>query len=536
MRLRLILPAIVWLASAAGQPAAAPGTVIEAGPLYTRGAEASPAPRFPDLDIQVELPPVGASPLVVADAFTLKVDGRAPVTATSVRTLKESGYGIALAVALDVSGSMKGAPLDAVRSSLMRFAYASSPEDAVAIETIADEGRWDANWGDRPDRIAAALDHLTTRGRLTRLWDALLDAVHRFPDSPAARRMIVISDGHDEGSAHSEDEVIAAARARGIRIDAVGVTRSDPVYLRSLMRLAGETGGQFRPAHNAAELRTLVSDGIDRLRSIPVVRFHLSGVPGDGHVHHFEVIWSYSGQQFSSAVDASVPLFAAPVQRRQSWIYWVAALTGVLLLMLGFWIFHRAHARAAAARAAAAAAEAPTEAPPPPAIPNFVPAVRAEAAPVSPPRKREPELRREAAQPRRLGGEAQLPAAPARARTIMRAVFPPPTDGHPGAWLFCEEGFAPGSRFPVDQLEYWIGSLENNHLHIVGDPTVSANHACLVFDHDVLGLYDNRSTNGTRVNGERVGEQRHLLRLGDRIRIGRTTLVLQPAQGSEASA
>ena len=68
---------------------------------------------------------------------------------------------------------------------------------------------------------------------------------------------------------------------------------------------------------------------------------------------------------------------------------------------------------------------------------------------------------------------------------------------------------------------------ENNHLQIAEDPTVSGNHACLIFEHDVLGIYDYKSTNGTRVNGEVVKEKRHLLRPGDRIQIGRSTFAIQ---------
>ncbi len=84
-----------------------------------------------------------------------------------------------------------------------------------------------------------------------------------------------------------------------------------------------------------------------------------------------------------------------------------------------------------------------------------------------------------------------------------------------------------GKRFPVDRAEYWIGATEKNHLHIANDPTVSGNHACLVFDHDVLGIFDNHSTNGTLVNGEAIREKRCLLRPGDRIRIGRSIFCVE---------
>src|SRR5208282_5352241 len=122
------------------------------------------------------------------------------------------------------------------------------------------------------------------------------------------------------------------------------------------------------------------------------------------------------------------------------------------------------------------------------------------------------------------------PAPPSRSKTEIISRFPVPAKGKPAAWLFCEEGFAPGKKFPLDEIEYWIGALENNQLQIPDDPTVSGNHACLVFDHDVLGIYDYRSTNGTRVNGRPINETRCLLKPGDRIRIGQSIFVLHAAE------
>jgi pSer/pThr/pTyr-binding forkhead associated (FHA) protein len=100
----------------------------------------------------------------------------------------------------------------------------------------------------------------------------------------------------------------------------------------------------------------------------------------------------------------------------------------------------------------------------------------------------------------------------------------------------CEEGYSPGATFAVDEAEYWIGALENNHLRLSNDRTVSANHACLVFDHDVLGIFDNGSTNGTRVNGELVSTTRTLLRPGDRIGVGRSIFVLKATNPEVAGA
>ena len=529
MRIFSILLAVGTLVSAGASAAGAQAIIpIHAGPVFTRGDEAGAYPKYPGVQIEVDVPPTAGPELLKPEAFTLKVDAKPAVNASRVQTLASSGYGIAASVSLDVSGSMKGKPLNAVRAGLLKFVNDAGPQDKVAIQTIADEGRWDADWNAPRDQVHNAIDQLAARGTLTRLWDALLEAIPHFPATPLSRRLIVISDGHDEGSSHTEDEVISAAREHGIIVDAIGITRSNPMYLRSLESLAAQTGGLFREAKDTDELEGLVGSGIERLKSTPVVSFRLDDLPGDGKTHQFNVTWKHEGTETSADTTATIPVVAANKWKR--W-YWVGGIGLLVVLLIVVLVLLGTSRKAEPARAQGQPAPNPqpveplasTPGPPQPAIipprPFVAGSVDSAAQPL---------------RPRRVNAPVEEPAPRVRAKTEMMARFPAPSKGHPAAWLYCEEGFAVGKRFPVDVMEYWIGALENNHLQIAEDRTVSGNHACLVFDHDVLGIYDHHSTNGTRVNGEAVGEKRRLLRLGDRIRIGDSVFVVQSADKTGA--
>ncbi len=468
-----------------GQSAGAPPASIHAGPVYTRGPDGGASPQYPDLQIQVEVPPTADQSSVSAGAFSVKADNGSSAVATRLQSLASTRYGMAVSVTIDVSGSMKGAPLNAVRSGLTKFVADADPEDKIAIQTVADDGRWEVSWENSRADVRSALVKLDARGSLTRLWDGLFDAIEHFPATPLCQRIIVISDGHDEGSSHTEQDVIAAAQQRHVLIDAVGLTRSNPVYLQGLAQLASQTGGQFREARNNEELDRLVSSGIQRLKNTPVLSFRLDGLPADGTSHRLQVIWNHDGTVSQAEVAFTLPL-AIPLYMRH--VVWAGSGAAVLLLavliVLAF--------------------------------------------------KRRPEQHS-------TGVPVPEPVAPRKvfptpydtvghrisAKTKMIARFPVPSPEKPTAWLICEQGFAPGQKFAVTQAEFWIGALENNHLRIADDPTVSGNHACLIFEHEVLGVYDYKSTNGTRVNGERVTEKRHLLRPGDRIQVGRSTFTIQ---------
>jgi hypothetical protein len=523
-----VLLCAVWAKPAASMEGESGTDRIRAGPVYTAAQAVDGNPKFPELQVLMELPLSSTGGAVPLGSFRMRVDGAKYYPAMRVQTMAASGHAMGVVVVLDMSGSMKGGPLNAIRKGLARFASDAGPRDRIAIETIADDSRWDVNWGDSREQIRGAIEKLANRGKLTRLWDGLLEAAGKFPENPTARRAIVISDGHDEGSMHALEEVIAAYRQRLVPVDAIGITRSDPVYLANLQRLADGTGGQFRDAANEADLEKLVGSGIERLRSMPVVSFRADDLAGDGKTHQFEFLWKHDSAESAAKVSVKVPVSEkAPLSSRRPIWLWLAGLAAIALVAGGIGMSRRRTVQPTAP-VAAPAAELPKvhkpsataiQVTPQPAAGGIASVAAREYAPPQP---------RVAASP-----SVAAAAPPSRPRTQFSASFPAPSSAQPAAWLFGEEGFGAGQWFAVDAAEYWIGGQENNHLRIASDPTVSGNHACIVFEHGALGIFDHASTNGTRVNNDVVQDYRRLLQPGDRIRIGRSTFVLLTRREAE---
>jgi pSer/pThr/pTyr-binding forkhead associated (FHA) protein len=89
-------------------------------------------------------------------------------------------------------------------------------------------------------------------------------------------------------------------------------------------------------------------------------------------------------------------------------------------------------------------------------------------------------------------------------------------------------GSRTGQSYDVPRTEFTIGANDGNQLVLSEDGTVSGRHASLVFEEPILMLVD-RSTNGTRVNGELVKGTRRPVREGDLIQIGQTLFRLNSA-------
>src|SRR5436190_23165195 len=95
----------------------------------------------------------------------------------------------------------------------------------------------------------------------------------------------------------------------------------------------------------------------------------------------------------------------------------------------------------------------------------------------------------------------------------------------PGHVLRAVEGPMAGTEIAIAG-DFVVGRGETGFGNLHGDPEISRTHARIrELEGGVVLVEDLGSTNGTFVNGQRVHGQQ-VLRSGDRIRMGATTLVL----------
>lgn len=160
---------------------------------------------------------------------------------------------VSIALVIDDSGSMRG-KLPGVIAATISFARWSHPQDEVFAIEFNDSVR-DALGGRRLEagqtpELEAALRTLVPQGR-TALYDALLLALDRLDRAMHARKVLVLmSDGGDNASRATLEEVLAHARRSNVSIYAIGLfdpgaPDTNPGVLK---QLADATGGdRFLP-------------------------------------------------------------------------------------------------------------------------------------------------------------------------------------------------------------------------------------------------------------------------------------------------
>ena len=485
---------------------------LQVGPVYMD--------KPGELSAVVELPP-GAIPQ--ASEFNLLMDRKHVATANAVKTFGESGKGLALVLCVDVSGSMKGGPLRDIKEALLSFIgkAANRPEDRIALIAFADDAMIVSSFDKSREQLADAVLNLKTRGRHTHIYHALyksLDLLQK-PDFPKRRRVLVISDGKDEGSIETLENVTTKSRALSIPIDAVGRGKINREYQQVLSGLAESVGGQFVEADpDTLSLKDAIArvyrDLLETRSLVVYFRYETdrtAGKTGDASIEMMK-----SGE---NALVAGIP-GEFPLPKPNQVV--MPDKKGITLHKpLDYWLWLRQHMYITGV------------------IMGFLVLLIALVIFVAlrhtkeEKKKGEGESEREGAQAIAEQGPAPEPVVSQKSASVTRVggyFFPSPEHGKATAVLKGIEGPRKGEQYDLGKELFQIGSGPENDLQIAEDEFVSRKHASLRYERGSLFIADEGSRNGTFVNDSRITETYFNLNLGDRIQVGKSIFQLEKSQ------
>lgn len=172
---------------------------------------------------------------------------RALVTLTGTVTSDAARVPLHLALVVDRSGSMDGAPLDAAREAAVSVVQRLHPDDVVGVVafddtaiTVVEPGR-----GSTQPHIATEIRSISSGGstNLSGGWlraDALL---RPFAREGTSTRIVLLTDGHANIGITDAGQLAALtqeARRRGITTSTIGFGRG---YDEDLLRAMADAGG-----------------------------------------------------------------------------------------------------------------------------------------------------------------------------------------------------------------------------------------------------------------------------------------------------
>lgn len=192
------------------------------------------------------------------------------------------GRSKAIAMLVDRSQSMRGAPLADAKSAARTFVQSKQSSDEIAVIAFGSHPATLSPFSTASIDSDVALAHLKTDAvKGTALYDSIVSAAQQLQGNPLPGRVIIVlTDGADNASKTNLNGAVAAARKANVAIYAIGIEgqgfTSDP-----LVQLSNATGGRYFSASSTSALRGVYATIADTLKRTWRIQYVTSARPGD---------------------------------------------------------------------------------------------------------------------------------------------------------------------------------------------------------------------------------------------------------------
>jgi VWFA-related protein len=299
--------------------------------------------NFPKVTVYVSVTDAAGEPVAVSPSRLVLMENGAPVKIDEIGGPGEIGP-LATMLVMDVSGSMNSAgKLEAAQAAARSYVDQARPQDLIGLMTFNTKIEYVQPLTGNHQKLMEAIDGLKAKDD-TAMYDALARSMEFLEAVTGRKAVIGLTDGLDNRSKLSPQELIQMIGPAGLSISIVGL--GDPTKSKTslsglnepaLKALAAEAGGVYGYANDAESLRKLYELYGRALQSEYVITYTTPSKLRDGINRSLSVSLSdtetavgSTGKPIHYNPGGLVPEVATPA----SWGVFIALLVGVALLLL----------------------------------------------------------------------------------------------------------------------------------------------------------------------------------------------------------
>jgi VWFA-related protein len=299
--------------------------------------------QFPQVTLYVSITDAAGNPIGVSPSNIVIKENGVPIPLDQIHGVGEVGPLTTLFV-MDVSGSMyTDGKLEAAKTAAHSFIDQMRPEDQFGLLTFNTQIIYVQPITTNREDMSQAIDGLIAIGD-TAMYDALTQAVDILEPIEGRKAIIALTDGLDNRSVSTPEEVISRIGPAGLSISTVGLGNpthgtgaTSALDEDALIYLAENAGGLYGYANDENSLRTLYQSYAVGLKSEYVLTYTSPSQLRDGVNRALTVslenqaasLFSVSEGQTVYNPGGLVPEVAEPA----SWSLFFAVIGGLVILL-----------------------------------------------------------------------------------------------------------------------------------------------------------------------------------------------------------
>jgi len=263
-----------------------------APPPLLEGEAAMTARRDERIRVDVNLVLV---PLIVTDPMDRLVTGLEKENfflyennkIQAIKSFSQEDAPVSIGIIIDLSGSMANKVIRA-RDSILQFMHTANPQDEFFVIGFNDRPELIEDFTSSPQDIEARLATVKAEHR-TALLDAIYFGLSKMKQAKYERRAIlIVSDGGDNRSRYTENEVRSTVRESNVQIYSIGIfdpyaaTTEERLGPMLLNDISTETGGRLFRVDDIAEMGDIAEKISAELRNEYVLGYRPDDERKDG--------------------------------------------------------------------------------------------------------------------------------------------------------------------------------------------------------------------------------------------------------------
>jgi VWFA-related protein len=286
-------------------PAPAPDAPGQAGGDATVIVTGASDAHFPEISVDFEVKRPDGSFLVDAtrDDFRVSENGVAvPILRFQAPTAREAKP-ITVVLVVDRSRSMEEEDrIGGLKRAVGTFFEGLPAGSRVSVVAFGSEVTQLCAFTGDFARVKQEVDRLTPAGA-TRYYDAVAASLDLLSRESGRRAVLALTDGEDTFSQTADlNSVVLSARRLGLPVHTLGLGTEDEIESDALRALARSTRGQYYPARQADQLRTIYEQLAERLRSSYSLVYQSDRKIPDGTLRPVRVVYRASRQAGETAI------------------------------------------------------------------------------------------------------------------------------------------------------------------------------------------------------------------------------------------
>ena len=205
----------------------------------------------------------------------------------TIKTFSTEDAPVSIGVILDLSGSMTS-KFNRSRQSVKAFLKTANPQDEFFVVGFNDRPELIEDFTSSAEDVDTRLA-LTKPGKRTALLDAIYFGVNKMKEAKYPRKaLLVVSDGGDNRSRYTENEVRSMVRESDVQIYSIGIfdeyaptteERLGPLLLNDLCE---DTGGRLFRVNDLSDMADVATKISDELRDEYVLGYRSTDIRKDG--------------------------------------------------------------------------------------------------------------------------------------------------------------------------------------------------------------------------------------------------------------